>query len=150
MFLTPHRRQGTINVVIKMSWKGDFKNCIDFTYNLAKKKFPDIKFPCYGGRFYWFLVDRHTENIYFYLTEKSLLYTESGVYFTEIPFKNIRKLSVKKSAITKSMFHIRLVADKRHHLFIYCKEDFSTDLTGNAIKNTNNFIAVLQSSVNVE
>ena len=67
----------------------------------------------------------------------------------EIPFKNIRKLSVKKSAIIRSMYHIKMVTDKKQHLFIYCKEDFSTDLTGNAIKNMNNFIAVLQSSVNV-
>ena len=101
-----------------MSWKDNLKNSIDFTYNLTKKKFSDVKFPCYGGRFYWFLISRHKENVYFYLTEKSLLYTSSGVYFVEIPFKNIRKLSVKKSAIIRSMYHIKMVTDKKNIAFI--------------------------------
>ena len=32
---------------------------------ILKRKYPDIRFPCYGGRFYWFLITRHFESLYF-------------------------------------------------------------------------------------
>ena len=41
-----------------MSWKDDFKNGFDRVYEIVKRKYPDIRFPCYGGRFYWFLWTR--------------------------------------------------------------------------------------------
>ena len=50
-----------------MSWKDDFKKSFDLTYELVNGKVWNLKYPCYGGRFYWFLISRHFENLYFYL-----------------------------------------------------------------------------------
>ncbi len=131
-----------------MSWKDNLKKGIDYAYKFTKEKYSDIKFPCYGGRYYRSAFLTYSEYIHLYLTETSVLYTASGIYITEIPFKSIRKLSIKKDALAKAMFHIRLVADKKYHLYIYCKEHFSTELTGNAIDNVRNFIEALQLGVN--
>lgn len=120
---------------------------IDFAYKSAKIKFPNIRFPCYGGRFYPYFFSLYDEYLHFYLTENSILYTTSGISIFEISFRNIRKISVQKSALVKAMIHIRLIADKKYHFFIYCNEHFSTELTGDAIKNANNFIDALKASV---
>lgn len=130
-----------------MSWKDDFNKGFDFTYKLVKKKYSDIKFPCYGGRFYYFLVSRHFENLYFYLTCNSLIYTASSAYITEIPFKEIQKLSIKQGFFFKSSFHIRIVADRKYHLLIKNIKNFSTNLTGDGPDNVRNFIDTLRTSV---
>ena len=69
--------------VVIMSWKDDFKKSFDRIDENVRRKYPDIRFPCYGGRFYWFLITRHFESLYFYLTENSLIYTASSAYITE-------------------------------------------------------------------
>ena len=93
-----------------MRWKDDFKQEFDLIYKIVKDEYSDIKYPCYGGRFYWFLVSRYFEELYFYLTQSSLIYT-SGGYISKIPFSKIRKLSVKQGLLVKSSFHVRIVAD---------------------------------------
>ena len=130
-----------------MSWKDDFINGFDRVYELVKGKRTDIRFPCYGGRFYWFLISRHFESLYFYLTNNSLIYTASSAYITEIPFDTIRKMSVKQGLFVKSSFHIRIVADKRYHLIIKRLAYLSTKLTGNNIDNFKMFTDTLQSEV---
>lgn len=129
-----------------MSWKDDFKNGFDQVYELVKGKYADIRFPCYGGRFYWFLISRHFENLYFYLTKNSIIYTASRAYITEIPFDTIKKLSVKQGLFVKSSFHIRIVADKRYHFIIKRLDYLSTRLTGNNVDNLKMFIDTLQSA----
>ena len=119
---------------------------IDFVYKLTKTKYKNIRFSCYGGRFYG-LFSLYDEYLHFYLTDNSILYTASGTRITEIPIERILKISVRKSVLSKSMIHIRLIADKRYHFFIYCNEHFSTDLTGDEIKNANSFIDTLKASV---
>ena len=89
-----------------MSWKDDFKKSFDRTYEIVRRKYPDIRFPCYGGRFYWFLITRHFESLYFYLTENSLIYTSSSAYITEIKFSDIKKISIKQGWLFKSSFRI--------------------------------------------
>ena len=130
-----------------MSWKDDFKKSFDLTYKLVNKKVWNLRFPCYGGRFYWFLLTRSFENLYFYLTPNSLIYTASNAYITEIPFDKIKKISIKQGAIVKSSFHIRIVADKRYHLLIKDMEWLSTKLTGNGEDNVRNFLETLKASV---
>ena len=120
---------------------------IDFAYKSAKIKFPNIRFPCYGGRIYRYFFSLYDEYLHFYLTEKSILYTTSGTSFSEIPLRSIRKISLQKSTFIKPIIHIRLIADKKYHFFIYCNEHFSTELTGDAIKNANDFIDALKASV---
>ncbi len=130
-----------------MSWKDDFKKSFDLTYKFVNKKVWNLKFPCYGGRFYWFLLTRRFENLYFYLTPNSLIYTASSAYITEIPFDKIKKISIKQGVIVKSSFHIRIVADKRYHLLIKDMKWLSTKLTGNGEDNVRNFIETLKASV---
>lgn len=130
-----------------MSWKDDFKKSFDLTYKLVNKKVWNLRFPCYGGRFYWFLLTRSFENLYFYLTPNSLIYTASSAYITEIPFDKIKKISIKQGVIVKSSFHIRIVADKRYHLLIKDMKWLSTKLTGNGEDNVRNFLETLKASV---
>ena len=132
-----------------MSWRDNFKHTFDFTYELVKKKFSDIRFPCYGGRFYWLLFSRRFENVYFYLTQDSLIYTASSAYITEIPFKDITKLSIKGDLLFKRSIRIHLVADKKYHFLINDIKDFSTNLTGNGSNNVKNFIEILQNKVDI-
>lgn len=130
-----------------MSWKDDLKKSFDLTYKLVNKKVWNLRFPCYGGRFYWFLLTRSFENLYFYLTPNSLIYTASSAYITEIPFDKIKKISIKQGVIVKSSFHIRIVADKRYHLLIKDMKWLSTKLTGNGEDNVRNFLETLKASV---
>ena len=130
-----------------MSWKDDFKKGFDRVYEIVKRKCPDIRFPCYGGRFYWFLITRHFEELYFYLTQDALIYTASSAYITEIPFKNIKKLSIRQGIFFKRSFHIRIVADKKYHFIVNDIKNFSTKLTGNGSQNVNSFIDTLRSKV---
>ena len=130
-----------------MSWKDDFKKSFDVTYEFVNKKAWNLKYPCYGGRFYWFLVSRHFDSLYFYLTENSLIYTLSGAYITAIPFDTIKKLSIKRGLLIKSSIHIRIVADKRYHLLIKDMKWLSTRKTGNNEDNIKGFVATLQASI---
>ena len=130
-----------------MSWKDDFKKGFDVTYELVNKKVWNLKYPCYGGRFYWFLVSRLYDSLYFYLTENSLIYTLSGAYITEIPFNTIKKVSIKRGLFIKSSIHIRIVADKKYHLLLKDMKWLSTRKTGNSEDNIKGFIATLQASV---
>ena len=134
---------------MRMSWRDNFNHTFDFTYELVKKKFSDIRFPCYGGRFYWFLFSRHFEYVYFYLTQDSLVYTASSAYITEIPFNNITKLSIKRGLLFKRSIHVYLVADKKYHFLINDIKGFSTNLTGNGSDNVKNFIDTLQDKVSI-
>jgi hypothetical protein len=130
-----------------MSWKDDFKKSFDLTYELVNGKVWNLKYPCYGGRFYWFLISRHFENLYFYLTQNALIYTASSAYITEIPFDTIKKLSIKRGLFVKSSIHIRIVADKKYHLLLKDMKWLSTQMTGNNEDNIRGFIATLQASV---
>ena len=134
-------------VAVILSWKDDFKKSFDRIYEIVRRKYPDIRFPCYGGRFYWFLITRHFESLYFYLTENSLIYTASSAYITEIPFDTIKKLSIKRGLFIKSSIHIRIVADKKYHLLLKDMKWLSTRITGDNGDNINGFIAALQASV---
>ena len=130
-----------------MDWKDSFKEGFDNIYSIMKIKYPDIRFPCYGGRFYWFLISRHFESLHFYLTQSSIIYTASSAYVTEIPFDAIKKISIKQGLFVKSSFHIRIVADKRYHFIIKKIDYLSTKLTGDNIDNLKLFIDTLQSEV---
>ncbi len=130
-----------------MSWRDGFKHSFDLAYKLTKGKYGDAAFPCYGGRFYWFLASRHFDNFYFYLTKSSFIYTTSGVYFTEIPFEKMKKVTVRRGLFFKSSFHIRIVADKKYHLLIKVMKNFSTQLTGNSTDNVRQFIETLESQL---
>ena len=132
-----------------MSWRDDFEHTFDFIYKSVKKRISDIRFPCYGGRFYWFLFSRHFKYGYFYLTQESFIYTRSGAYITEIPFHDITKLSIKRGLLFKRSVHICLVADKKYHFLIKDIKDFSTSLTGNGSNNVKNFIETLQDKVDI-
>ncbi len=130
-----------------MSWKDNFKKSFDLTYELVNEKVWNLKYPCYGGRFYWFLISRHFENLYFYLTQNALIYTASGAYITEIPFDTIKKLSIKRGLFVKASIHIRIVADKKYHLLLKDMKWLFTRMTGNNEDNISGFIATLQASV---
>ena len=130
-----------------MSWKDDFKKGFDRIYEIVRRTYPDIRFPCYGGRFYWFLITCHFENLYFYLTENSLIYTASSAYITEIKFNDIKKISIKQGRLFKSSFRIRIVADKKYHLQINAIKDFSTKRTGNSADNVKAFLDTLRANV---
>ena len=132
-----------------MSWRDNFEHTFDFIYKSVKKRISDIRFPCYGGRFYWFLFSRHFKYGYFYLTQESFIYTRSGAYITEIPFHDITKLSIKRGLLFKRSVHIYLVADKKYHFLIKDIKDFSTSLTGNGSNNVKNFIETLQDKVDI-
>ncbi len=84
-----------------MNWNEQIKHSIDFTFDLVKKQYKDIMFPCYGGRFYRFFLYRYYErSIYFYLTNDALIYTPSGATFTEIPFLKFLILEFIKMGIS--------------------------------------------------
>ena len=129
-----------------MSWTDDLKCSIDSVYKSVRKQYPDIKFSCYGGRFYWFLFTRHFKQLYLYTTNNCLLFTSSGAYITEIPFDKILKLSVKQGLFVKSSFHIRFVADKKYHFLVKNLDHLSTNLTGNCFDNVKGFIETLKLS----
>ena len=148
--LTGYGRRDIINpgkAVIYVSWKENFMKSFDMTYKLVNAKTRNLKYPCYGGRFSWFLVSRHFENLYFYLTQNSLVYTAGGTYITEIPFDSIKKLSIKRGLFAKSSIHIRIVADKRYHLLLKDMKWLSTRRTGNNEDNIRGFVETLQSNV---
>lgn len=130
-----------------MNWKDNFKNGFERVYEIVKRKYPDIRLPCYGGRFYWFLITLHFESLYFYLTKNSLIYTASSAYVTEIPFDTIKKLSIKRGLLVKSSIHIRIVADKNYHLLLKDMKWLFTRNTGNNEDNIKGFIETLQASV---
>ena len=130
-----------------MSWKEGFKRGFDVVYELVSEKHADIRYPCCGGRFYWFLVSRHFESLYFYLTNDSIIYTASSAYITEIPFSSIKKLSVKQGCIFKRSFNIHIVADKKYHFLVNDIKDFSTQLTGDGSENVKKFLETLKMSV---
>ena len=130
-----------------MSYNDTFKVLFDKTYELVKRKVPDIRFPCYGVRFYKYALFTYNEYVHFYLTPTSLIYTASSAYLTEIPFSQIRKLSIKQGKVFKSFYTIRLVADKKYHFLINSYKNISTDLTGDSAENVRHFIETLQASV---
>ena len=130
-----------------MSWKDDFKKNFDVTFDFVNKKVCNLKYPCYGGRFHWFLVSRYLDSLYFYLTENSLIYTLSGAYITEIPFNTIKKISIQRGLFVKSSIHIRIVADKKYHLLLKDMKWLSTRKTGHNEDNIKGFIETLQASV---
>ena len=130
-----------------MSWKDDFKKSFDLTYKFVNGKVWNLKYPCYGGRSYWFLISRHFENLYFYLTQNALIYTGSGAYITEIPFDTIKKLSIKRGLFVKSSIHIRIVADKKYHLLLKDMKWLSARKTGNNEDHIQGFIQMLLTSV---
>ena len=126
-----------------MSYQDDFKIGFDNTYETVKRKYSDAKYPCYGGRYYWFLYMRRFQSAYFYLTSSSLLYTENCVDIIEIPFDSIRKISITQGKVFKSSYTVRIVADKKYHFIINSIKDFFTDMTGNGETNVKNFINAL-------
>ena len=132
--------------MIYINWKDDFKKGFDNVYEFVKEKYPDVRFPCYGGRYYWFFITRSFESLHFYLTRDALIYTSSGIYVTKIPFDKIKKISVRRGILLKSSFRIRIVADRKYHLQINEIKDFSTKLTGNSKDNAKNFIDTLLAS----
>ena len=132
-------------MVIYISWRDDFKFGFDCVYKTVKRKYADIRFPCYGGRYYCFF-KRRFEELYFYLTKNSILYTASGAYITEIPFDKIKKISIRQGLLFRFLFQIRIVADRKYHLQINNLKGFSTALTGNGADNVKNFIDTLRAS----
>lgn len=133
-----------------MSWKDSFKRNFDVTYELVKDEVPDVRFPCFGGRFYWFLAGRHYDYYYFYLSSNSIIYTLSGAYILEIPFDDIKKLKIKRGILRKSHYHIWLRADKKYHFLICDIKDFNTKLTGASSENVRNFIDTLKIKFNIK
>jgi hypothetical protein len=130
-----------------MSWKDNFKKTFDRAYGIVKRTYPYITCPCYGGRYYWNFIVNDFENLYFYLTQNSLIYYSERGYVTEIPFNEIKDLRVKQGKVFKHTYTIRFVADKKYHLQLNVIKDFSTELTGDSADNTKNFISTLQASV---
>lgn len=129
----------------KLSWKEEMEKSFDRQYRHAKKQYPDAKFPCFGGMIYWWLLDPSFVEQLFCLTQSSLIYHNGGE-ITEIPFKEIRKLSIKRG-LFKSSYHIRITADKRYHFIIKQLDYLSTRLAGNSSDNVMRFIDTLQSKV---
>ncbi len=127
-----------------MSWKDTFKDEFDFRYQFVKSQKSNIRFPCYGGRFWWFLVSRNFENGYFYLADNSLIYTNNGGYLIEIPFDSIKKLKIKQGKLFKNSYQLYIAADKKYHFQINEIKDFSTKMTGNSRDNVRNFLDTLQ------
>lgn len=129
-----------------MNWKENIKQGIALTFDLIKKQYKEIKFPCYGGMFYRRFLFRYFENqIYLFLTDNALVYTPSGVTFTEIPFSEITDLSIK---LKGNKFHIKFIADKKYHLIIYISNWLFTDEVGSLRENAHSFVDELQSKVN--
>ena len=133
-----------------MGWKDSFKNTFDVAYQLTKSKKQDIRFPCYGGKFHWFLISYHFDNVYFYLTDDALIYTDSGAYLTEIPFCSIKKLKIKQGWLFKHSYQVYVVADKKYHFQINEIKDFSTELTGKSSENVERFLDMLRIKVHTD
>lgn len=128
-----------------MKWREQVKYYIDFTFDLVKNQYKDIMFPCYGGRFYRFLLNRYYErSIYFYLTKDSLIYTPSGATFTEIPFLKITSLRIKQKG---NKLHIKFTADKKYHFQLYVNDWLVTEKVGNLKDNAKKFIEELESKI---
>ena len=128
-----------------MNWKEQIKYSIDFTFDLVKKQYIDIIFPCYGGRFYRFFLNRYYErSIYFYFTKDALIYTRSGATFTEIPFHEISNLRVWQKGYK---FHIKFTADKKYHFQLYTNDWLVTDKVGVLKDNAKKFVEELESKV---
>ena len=124
-----------------LNWKDSLAVEFDLTYAAVKNEIYDISYPCYGGRFNYFLITRRFEKLYLYLTEDELIYAVSGgADITRIAFKDITKLSVNRGLLSERIIHIRFIAGKKYHLFINDIKDFSTDLTGNGAYNAVSFI----------
>lgn len=119
---------------------------IDETYKLVKRKVPNIMYPCYGGCLSWMFLNYSREALFFYLTDSSILYTQGGGRINEIPFADIKKISVSHSRIMKSVYHIRLTSDKKYHFYLYSRPDISTELTGDSTINVSSFIDKLKRS----
>lgn len=133
-----------------LSWRDTFKKKFDITYQLVKNRVSDIRFPCYGGKFYWIFVRRHFDNYYFYLTENSLIYTLSGTYILEILFNDVTNIKIKRCLLLKNCYHIWLNADKKYHFLICEIKDFNTELTGVNSENVKSFIDILKIKFNIE
>ena len=128
-----------------MNWKEQIKYSIDFTFDLVKKQYKDIIFPCYGGRFYRFFLSRYDERrIYFYLTNDAIIYTPSGATFTEVPFSEISNVRVYKKG---NKFHLKLTADKKYHFQLYTNDWLVTNKVGSLKDNAKKFVEVLESEV---
>ena len=98
-------------------------------------------------RGFGFLLHAISKKYIFYLTKDALIYTASSAYITEIPFKNIKKLSIRHGIFFKRSFQIRIVADKKYHFIVNDVKDFLTKMTGIGFENVNCFIDVLRSTV---
>ena len=128
-----------------MNWKEQIKHSIDFTYDLVKKQYKDIMFPCYGGRFYRFLLNRYYEDgINFYLTKDALIYTPSGATFTVVPFFKISNLIVKQK---RNKLRIKFTADKKYHFQLYTNDWLTTEKVGSLKDNAKKFAEELKLKV---
>ncbi len=136
--------------VITLRWSDKFKRGFDLVYELVKNEFSDIRFPCYGGRFWFRYGNYRFDTCYLYLTPTSIIYTYSGGYRYEIMLNEITKATVKKGFLIKNHYHIRFRADRNYHFLIYDMKDFATDLTGVSSENVRNFIDTLKMKVNIE
>ena len=130
--------------MIKLSWSDKFKRSFDLTYELVKDEFSDIKYPCYGGRYWWRFVKRRFDICYLFLSQSSFIYTYSGGHKYQIPFNEITNLKVKNGFVFKNHYHIRFRADRNYHFQIYDLKNFATDLTGASSENIRNFIDTLK------
>lgn len=129
-----------------MSWKERFKYGFDFNYEAVKREYPDIKYPCYGGRFYYHSINypRKFEELYFYMTSKSLIYARGCTNITEIPFKIITNVSIVQGRPFKSSYHVRFNGGGDHHFIIKDMSWLSTELTGNNADNLKGFFETLR------
>lgn len=144
--LSPFLCYNILDEVMILIGQDKFKKTFDFTYELVKRKVPNIRFPCYGGRFKWFLFFRHFWKYYFYLTPDSFVYT-LGSRILQIPFQDITRIKIKKGLLRKSHYHIWLRADKKYHFLICDMKDFTTELTGISSENVKNFIETIKKNV---
>lgn len=130
-----------------MSRNKHFKESFEFVYELVRRKIPSARFPCYGGRYYYFLLNRHFENLYFYVTDHGIAYTASGGTVEEIPFHLIRGLRIRQGFLFRSAYRVRFSADRYYDLLITDIKGFSTESTGNGAENVKNFLQTLENSV---
>ena len=126
-----------------LHWRNKFKIHFDVIYELIKHEIPDIRFPCYGGRFWWRFGHRRFDTCYLYLSSSSFVYTYSGGYKYEIPFNEMKKVTVKNGFLLKNHYHIRFRTNKNYHFIIYDIKDLETELTGKSSDNVINFINTL-------
>ena len=136
--------------MIILRWSDKFKRRFDLTYELVKDELSEIRFPCYGGRFWWHFGKRRFDVCYLYLTPSSFVYTYSGGYKYEIPLNEITKATVKNGFLFKRHYHIRFRVERNYHFIIYDMRDFYTELTGASSENVRNFLDTLKMKVNIE